>query len=238
MATSTEQIRSTPTHKEDSSITAEKIPTLIDDTQKQSAPRPHSIDVYTVGLPGEEQLVADTVSGNQVGVRYLATGDIAAVKRLIIEEIEKAALASRDGISVEQEKAVLQEAIEATRQEAEDVASICELFEERKNAILVVDSQSAQNTIGHNDGLCLLIDKTDLHGVEARLQQLGYTIQDVNGQGIQATKGRSRFTFLYAKEGTSDASTSSTVNQDDPSNKDASRAETAHERGSNVTTLS
>src|SRR3989338_502028 len=162
--------------------------------------RPHAIETYKVGLPGAEKMVADTATGDQVGVRRFDVGDVTDVKRTAIEEGEEAALQSLAGQSPENKGAIAKGAIESSQAEGKDIAEISQLLEGQRDALLVVDAATIKNESISKEGLHLLIPKGELEKVKPRLEELGYSTKEIEQLGLEAKKGRSQFVFLYAKE--------------------------------------
>lgn len=176
--------------------TAEKPTTETEQPPKQE----HAVETYTVGIPGEKKLVADTATGDQVGVRRFQTGDVNDVKRTVIEEGEEAALQSLEGKSPEEKGAIAKGAVESSKVYAGDMAEISKLLEGKRDTLLVVDAATIKDESIPKEGLHLLIPKGELGKVKPRLEELGYSTKEIEQMGLEAEKGRSRFVFLYAKE--------------------------------------
>lgn len=144
--------------------------------------------------------MADTATGDQVGVRRFEVGDVTDVKRTAIEKGEEAALQSFEGKSTEEKEAIAKSAIESSKVEAEDMAEISKLLEGKRDALLIVDVATIKDESIPKEGLHLLIPKGELEKIKPRLQELGYSIEEIKQMGLKAEKGRSCFVFLYAKE--------------------------------------
>src|SRR3989344_271756 len=152
--------------------------------------RPHAIETYKVGLPGAEKMVADTATGDQVGVRRFEVGDVTDVKRTAIEEGEEAALQSLAGQSPENKGAIAKGAIESSQAEGKDIAEISQLLEGQRDALLVVDAATIKNESISKEGLHLLIPKGELEKVKPRLEELGYSTKEIEQLGLEAPEAK------------------------------------------------
>jgi len=189
-----EQERQAPIPETPSAPTAEQ------QVAKESPLQHHRIETYKVGMPGAEKLVADTLAGEQVGVRHFEAGDVTKIKRSAVEENEGRAIQSLPGKPVDAKQEIAQHAIAESQAETDDLADIKRLLEGKRDTLLAVDSATVKNEAIPRDCLQLLIPKDELTKLAPHLKELGYEINEVGQLGVEATKGHSKFFFLYSKE--------------------------------------
>ena len=175
---------------------------ITDVKSEKPAELQHSIETYFVGLPGAEKLVADTATGDQVGVRRLETSDVISLKKTVIEQKESDSIEALAGKPIEDQSQTAQETMDATRNEADDMVKIAELLESKKDVILTVDTDSITDTrIPKGNALHLLIKNSEIEPIKKLLADSDYYLEEMDDEiGLKATKGSSEMVFMYAKE--------------------------------------
>jgi len=181
-------------------IEVSKKPDAEEANAKEKPQKPHAIETHHVGLPGQETLVAETTTGDQVNVRQFDQGSVLDIKRAVIEQVESDALTEIQGKEITDIKNIAKKAIEASDLEAEDVGELLQLLEEKQDMILLVDKATIDNPSIPQEGLHLLIPKNESQKLMPHIENFGYTIKEIGDMGIKAEKGNSKLIFMYAGE--------------------------------------
>lgn len=167
---------------------------------KEKPQKPHAIETYHVGLPGQEQLVANTAYGEQVGVHSFDRSSVLDAERAAIEQAEKDTLSEMKGKDITEVGDLAHQAIEASGLEAKDVGKLVELLEQRQDMILFVDTETIDNPSIPSEGLPLLIPKGEAEKLQPHLEGFGYNVDQIGDTGIKAEKGNSKLVFIYSRE--------------------------------------
>jgi len=167
---------------------------------KEEPQKPHAIETYRVGLPGQEQLVADTAYGEQVGVRSFDRSSVLDAERAAIEQAEEDTLAEMKERDITEFGDLAHRAVEASGLEAKDVGKLVELLEQKQDMILFVDTQTIDNPSILREGLHLLIPKGEAEKLKSHLEGFGYNVDQIGDTGVKAEKGNSKLVFIYSRE--------------------------------------
>jgi len=181
-------------------ITNESEPTQpVPETQEEPQ-ESHAIETYHVGLPGQEQLVASTAYGEQVGVRPFERSSVFDAENAAIEQAEEDTLEEIQGRDITEIGDLAHRTIEASGLEGKDVRELVALLEKKEKMILLVDTETIDDPSIPREGLHLLIPKGEAEQLEPHLESFGYTVEQVGDVGIKAEKGNSKLVFIYSRE--------------------------------------
>ncbi|NMC51960.1 hypothetical protein GYA54_04580 [Candidatus Kuenenbacteria bacterium] len=167
---------------------------------KDKPQKPHAIETYYVGLPGQEKLVANTAYGEQVGIRSFDRSSVLDTERAAIEQAEENTLSAMKGKDITEVGDLAKRTIEASGLEAKDVGKLVELLEQKQNIILFVDTETINDPSIPREGLHLLIPKGEAEKLQPHLQNFGYDVNQIGDIGIKAEKGNSKLVFIYSQE--------------------------------------
>lgn len=167
---------------------------------KEEPQKPHAIETYHVGLPGQEQLVANTAYGEQVGVRSFDRSSVLDAERAAIEQAEADTLAEMEGRDITEVGDLAHRTVEASGLEAKDVGKLVELLEQKQDMILFVDTKTIDDPSIPREGLHLLIPKGEAEKLQPHLESFGYNVDQIGDTGIKAEKGNSKLVFIYSHE--------------------------------------
>jgi len=160
----------------------------------------HAIDVFTTGLPGQEQYAAKTIiPNNQTEVSFLKPGELIAKKRDTVETHEDSTVQEIKDKSLEEQSLQAKEAMAISKIEAEDIKELSAMFDQNTNRILKVNNRIEHSSFP-DKGLHFLITKSDEKMIQEKLKTMGYNLREVAGIGFVAEKGLTTLCFAFAKE--------------------------------------
>ncbi|MFC1598678.1 hypothetical protein ACFL2U_01545 [Patescibacteria group bacterium] len=163
-------------------------------------PEEHLIETHLTGLPGQEYLVAKSLSGEQLKVDFIDPAESTTNKIKTIEDNELLAVEKTAGAPLENQSDKAKQTIEVSRQEAADIHELAELFNQNLHKLLRVDSDTINNQDIPKEGTHYLITQADSDEFKENLKNLGYQLKDIGTLAFVAEKELTKLVFLFAEE--------------------------------------
>jgi len=158
----------------------------------------HKIHTFDVGIPGQEKMVANTASNDQVAVQPYNPHDITKWKKDVVSKKEAAALENINNQPLEAKGALAHEAIESSRQETQDLEKLKLALDKERDSLFTIERASIDLPVPEAE-LYLLITRASAERVKQTFTELNYSVNKINN-GLEVIKGTAKIVLLFSED--------------------------------------